>query len=242
MKKRTSGSGKRWLRGVSHGKAGHGKTQFLATWPRPVVFGAAQENGVVTIESMDSSEFYEEGVRPTIYDVETLADIREIPKIAAQEVAKGAQTVVLDSATYLMEIITQEIKTVGKAKWGEVLDEFTKLRLQLYNLPAHVMWSAAMDDDKKILVQGKSSIYLPHASDLLLHHEVVTYTDPSGNPVVEYQVHTNPTRGHFARNRLRLPSPLSVLVDDPEDTSQYIVQNSPTFRALQEALKDRFPI
>lgn len=233
MKKLSYDLDETWHRLLSHGKSGTGKSYFLGTWPRLVVFCAKAEGGAVTFQTMDKNDFYDE-VRPEIYVVETFDDVKSISKIAAKEVAAGALSIGLDSGTFISQIVENNIGGKGQQKWGNVLEFMSELRDELHALPAHVLWTAGTEDSQRILMRGSFSSYLGHSVSFLFYHTVAVLEGRA-----EFQVHTSPTSGYLARTRLRniIPSPLTMIVEDPENPGGFIRQNSPNYKAIEQALQ-----
>jgi hypothetical protein len=219
---------------LSHGKSGTGKTYFVGTWPRVVGFFPKTEGGATTIQMMPREHYYEPGEEPICYTVKSLADVKDIAALAAREVARGAQTVAIDSATFTALILEKEVKLPGLQKWGEILKIMTDLRDALHELDAHVLWTAGTEKEKKVLIPGQTGAYLTHCVTLLFYHEVQIREGEA-----EFVIHTSPKSGHLARTRLgdTIPSPLSMYVQDPNNPESFILQNSPTYRAIEQALE-----
>jgi hypothetical protein len=220
---------------LCHGKSGTGKTRFVGTWPGLVGFFPKAEGGAATIQTMPEEAYYDSR-EPVCWEIESLADAKQIAPQARKEVANGAETVAIDSATFLALILEKEFKSPGLQKWGDVLKFFTDLRDELHALDAHVLWTAGSEDNKKVLIMGKTGLYLSHSVNFLFYHEVVVV---DGN--AEFRIHTNPSSGYLARTRLNdiIPSPLSMFVPDPNNEGSFIQQNSPSYKAIEQALKLR---
>jgi len=223
---------------LSYGATGTGKTEWIATWPNPVIFSAAEEKGHVTIKFMDRAKWYDPkwNVLEHVYPVASVADFNMIVPTAKEEIKKGAKTIGFDSATFLVNMLVNNLSSRGYDLWGEVLAKMSKLRNDTHALGVNVVWTAALDSDAKApAIQGQTSTILPHCCDLVLLH---TAEEDVTNKKTAYRAWTAPRGGYPARHRFgsRLLSPLGRLEPAPDGDGKILVPEV-SYRALEESLR-----
>jgi hypothetical protein len=223
---------------LSYGATGSGKTEFLATWPNPVVFCAASEQGHITIQFMEKDKWYDPkwNLLDHLYPVSSIADFNSIVAVAKDEVKKGAKTIGIDSITFLVNMLVNNVSAKGYDLWGEVLAKTTKLREDLHALGVHVVWTAALDADSKTpAIQGQTAVQLPHCCALVLYH---TAEEDPVKKGTSYRAWTAPRGGFPARHRFgkKLHSPLGRLEPAPDGDGR-ILKPEVSYRVLEEALK-----
>jgi hypothetical protein len=223
---------------LSYGTTGAGKTEFAATWPNPVFFSAAAENGHKTVQYMDPSKWYDPKwpLLEKIYPVKSVDDFKLIVPIAKEEIKKGAKTLVYDSATFLVNMLVNGINQRGFDLWGEVLAKMTALRTESHSLGVHVVWTSAVDlATKNLEIQGQTAVALPHCCDLLLYH--TAEEDPTTKKTL-FRAWTSPKAGFPARHRFgnKILSPLGRLEPAPDGNGRILIPEV-SYRAIETALR-----
>ncbi len=223
---------------LSYGITGSGKTEFLSTWPNPVIFAAAAEGGHITVKYMDRSKWYDPKWNPLehVYSIATLNDFNSIVSAAKDEVNRGAKTIGLDTATFLVDLLVNNVSARGFDLWGEILAKMNKLRTDIYALGANVVWTAALDTNTKApAMQGQTATILPHCCDLVLYH---TAEEEPTTKTTAFRAWTSPKNGYVARHRFgnKLQVCLGRLIPAPDGDGK-ILKPEVSYRALEEALK-----
>ena len=137
---------------LSAGDTRSGKTRFSATWPKPLVLADATEGGWATIESMDSSLFYEPDVVPIVWGIETVADFHKGIEDAKPLIAAGkVKTIVVSSITFLADLqlnwLYQSLNTTDTRKvYGQLGIDLRNWRVKVHGLNCNIVWEALLQE------------------------------------------------------------------------------------------------
>lgn len=172
---------------LTYGKSRSGKTELLATFPRPLILADSTESGWKTIESMDSSKFYEPSWTPKVIGIETLDDFLKIQSDVAGFIQQyGALTLGVDSLTFLGDLVLAEMEKRGmgrtkdgnedpRALYTRYKNLLRAFRIALHNLDVNVVWcclESGIDEKTKQagpLINGQSKDLFPAACDVYLY-------------------------------------------------------------------------
>jgi len=206
----------RWII-MAYGDLRSGKTHFAATWERPLFFSDPTENGFTTIGSMDPSWFYDPKVKPQVWAWDQFSDLPGMIQKALPLVQKGeVKTIVIDSATYLSEMLLAELSTRyndTRKLYADMGNKLRELRLAVHRLPCNVVWLChdqppdEQNPTGRPQIPGKQAKGFAGACDFILYlrSEVVTKGKDSR---VTYEMRTLRYGAFIAGGRYRLPNPL----------------------------------
>lgn len=168
---------------LTYGKSRSGKTELLATFPRPLILADNAESGWKTIESMDEEKFFEPNWVPKVIAIESMDDFMNVqPEIGKLVQQYGAQTIGVDSLTFLGDMLLDQMEKKGMGKTKDGNDDpralYTRyknflraFRLSLHALPVNIVWcclEAGIDEKTKLsgpLMNGQSKDLFPAACD-----------------------------------------------------------------------------
>ena len=195
-----------------YGATRRAKTSLAASFPRPIVLSVGVEGGDRTLQLYPDAEAIRIDTRK---DAEAAMAL-----IQQQHHPRGWQTVVIDSVTFLAEILIGEFsgvkldvksdKTYGKMDqqaWGRLESWLTKWFMPtLHALPMHVVWVAlerqVMDREAGTIVRtepmipGQASQKLPACCDLILYADTMSVIPQGGGaPYQAYCMRTMETPG-----------------------------------------------
>lgn len=224
---------------VLYGDSRSGKTEFAATWPRPLFLADAAEGGWATIHGMPRDKFYEPNRIPEVRAIETMQDmVGQIRELGDRLKKKPGdiQTLVVDSLTFYADLVQDTLRTqmadeIAKNKWllfDKLKNHISHMVIETHKLPVHVIWiclsTVDMDGRGGILLPGQMAKKLPALCNFFFYQNV-HQPDPNKDPL--YEVHTRRCGNFPAGTRFGdlLPDPL------PE----------PTFRSLAECLEIDIP-
>ena len=189
----------------SYGPFRGGKTQFGATFPRPVFLSPRSEKGWETIENMDPALFYEPTVTPEVWEIENRQDAAQAVadlKAAAKAMPGRYLSVMLDSATYYADMYFSALRMGSgptpdtRALYGDLYQHMLWLMIELHGLGLNVGWMALDDPpdaDRAVggpLLVGASGKKLPGACDYVFYHECLPPKEGAKDPRHVYQVRT----------------------------------------------------
>jgi hypothetical protein len=144
-----------------------GKTHLAATWPKPAILGSNREGGLLTVSHMDRQKWYEPGVAPLLFAVESPAEMlahlnNDILPLAAKGTVK---TVVIELSFYSDDLIRNAVAS-GDNTWQKYADlesHIIATDARLKKIPGlRVVYTAlsATEDDKKkpssVLMAGRA--------------------------------------------------------------------------------------
>lgn len=206
---------------LSYGALRTGKTEFLSTFPRPLIIADRTESGWRTVQSLrnrNPNKFYEPRRPPIVWVIESPVELlASYPKIE-QLVAKGeVLTVGLDSVTFYGDTYLGHLKGRKgsfdpRQHYGEWFDHIVYVRQMFHALPVNIVWTAldaAPDKDSPRglpLMPGRQAAQsFPGACDYVFYHR--TQTTTAG---ITYEIHTRAYLSYPAggRDAGALPNPL----------------------------------
>jgi hypothetical protein len=169
-----------------YGPARSGKTMSAASFPKPVFVLPPNEDSVESLRGMDIA-FYQLGERGEKRKlVAELSDVaNEMLSTALRSGpeafwAKYGRTIVVDQLTLLADMMLADIQgdaeKASDAHWGKMRASFIELRDTLYQLPAHIIFTA--NDQIKMTregvivragprIQGEAGTFLPGSANML---------------------------------------------------------------------------
>lgn len=108
-----------------YGRSGAGKTMLTATAPAPLMLSA--ESGLLSLSKANQIRVFKKHVDIPIILIRTLEDLMEAYQFVTEsEHAKDFQTVVLDSATEIAEVVLNHAKANSKdprQAYGDLIDK-----------------------------------------------------------------------------------------------------------------------
>lgn len=182
---------------LDYGHTGSGKTEFAATWPRPVFLGENSESGWTTITSMPEEKFFEPGVVPIVWGIEEPKDMIECltQKLPAAVKAGQCKTVVIDSLTFygdlflafLEEQAKSNPKEQGLAVFGKYLKHIRHLMSTMHQLPVNILWLCLAKEPGEgeqqggIMLTGQSAKIAPARCDYFMYQRA--YRETIDSPI-----------------------------------------------------------
>lgn len=173
-----------------YGASRAGKTEFAATWPRPIFLSDAAEGGWDTIRYMDRAKWFDPNVQPEVHGIEKTADlINELDALERRVKNKPGeiQTVVVDSLTFYADMFFAALERQAEAnptKNGKInkFELYTGLAshlravmLKAHALPINVVWVSLEKEpvqegqDGGIFLAGQTATKAPAACSLWLY-------------------------------------------------------------------------
>lgn len=196
---------------MSYGQTRSGKTRWAGTFPRPLFLSDVTEKGWETLETMDSSCFFEPERPPLVWAIEAPVDVhvaieKAMPLIAAGEV----QTVVLDSLSFYADLylnkVTTDMAKAGKvdlrAAYGALSTHLGDLRIRVEKMGVNVVWLAlerTPEEGERVsvpMLPGKSSAKFSASCSYIMFHKT-SVVDKQRT----YEMHTQPSDLFIAGGR-----------------------------------------
>jgi hypothetical protein len=199
-----------------YGLLGTIKTTWAGTWPSPVFLSAGQEGGDDSLELLPTLW----GVNPPpVYHIDSTRKMRDkVNYIAQAYKAYGWKTVVIDSASFYLDIYIREVvlayQRAGKdpqmqtRDWGFLENHICKEIAQtLHNTELNVIWialakekfsKASKDGDRFVegivpLMSGAAATKLPAMCKLVIFADKQMMPGKDGNMVSAPIYRTSPT-------------------------------------------------
>lgn len=209
-----------------HGDTRSGKTEFAATFPRPLVFADVVESGYRTIRSMDRTKWFEPGVAPIIKGIQTPNDIAAfLPELDNMIASNTVMTVVFDALSFYTDFFLQKLiesmaKPDMRQAYGSLGIHLRKLRSDLHSRGVNVVWNTLckhpdQDDPKgRPMVPGQQGDKFSAGVDFLMHSRIEQKREGGKIVSTEHQLRTQQYGAYICGNRLgaladRLPDPFS---------------------------------
>lgn len=199
---------------LNYGDTRTGKTEFGATWPRPMILADVAERGYTTIKTMDREKWFEPNVEPMIKGIENMNDLANILPIIQALIASGRiMTVVFDAFTFYTDfflngIIATQSKPDNRAAYGTLGLHLRKVRTDLHSLKTNVVWNclARHPDTDNLkggpMIPGQQADKFAAGVDFLVHSRIEQIKD--GGKIVgeEFQLRTRQYNSYICGNRL----------------------------------------
>lgn len=197
---------------VVYGDTRTGKTEFGATFPRPIIIGDSVEGGYKTIKNMDRSKWFEEDVKPEIRVVENMNDLAMLlPQVRQMIAAHRVYTIVFDAWSFYADFFLTKIKAAkpdidNRQAYGALGDHLNKMRVDYHALGVNVVWACLAkhpdEDDKKgrPLIPGKSADKFAAGVDFLLYSRI-NQLKKDGKQIDEYEIRTKQYGPYIVGNR-----------------------------------------
>jgi hypothetical protein len=239
-----------------YGDTRSGKTQFGATFPRPLILADVTEGGYHTIAEMDPALWFEPDVEPIVWGIENMNDMSIARDRAAPLIANGTiMSIVVDAFSfytdfYLNFIIGMQTKPDNRSAYGDLGKHLRDLRVQWHRLGASVAWNCLAkhpdsDDPKgRPLIPGQQADKFSAGVDFLFYLRLEQIKQ-NGKVVQEnFNVHTRQYGQYIAGNRLgqradQLPDPF---MGTYADLLQYIGYDLAAVRAAMPKRPKYTPI
>lgn len=230
---------------MAYGDSGSGKTRFIGTCPRPVIFADATEGGWTTIQTMSPEDYWEPHVTPRVIPIEKPSDlvlgIKKIDEEARMHPGT-IRTIGVDSLTFLGDLYLAFLEREFQAKlkdsgkgfdprqiYGRLQVSLREVMIRVHSIPkVHVVWTALAKPpdepgrDGGILLAGQTRGKAPAACSLWMYLR----NEMDGDDVKFYGHSSRcgvfPARGRFAE---MLPS----------------IMSPPTFEEIDRALGLKTP-
>lgn len=204
---------------VIYGNTRTGKTEFGATFPRPLIIADVTEGGYSTISNMDRSKWFEPDVDPVIKGVENMADVANlIPWLRGEIARKRIMSVVFDAFSFYVDFwlakMTKSWQDAGKEIdnrriYGNLGVHLREIRTTLHSLGVNMVWLCLAkhpdtdDPSGKPMISGQQSDKFSAGVDFLFHSRIerVQGEEP-GKLVDQYELRTRQFGKYIAGNRL----------------------------------------
>ncbi len=124
-----------------------GKSEFGATFPRPLIIADVAERGYETIQTMDRAKWWEPDVDPIIKGIDNIGDLAQIVAFAQPLIQSGRiLSVVFDAFTfyadfYLAKLIEMNPGMDNRQVYGKLATHLQWVRNLLHQLPVNIVWS-----------------------------------------------------------------------------------------------------
>lgn len=211
-----------FVRGLSYGRTGTGKTRFGGTFPKPLFLAADTEGGIVTLRKR--------GV--DFIDISGGNDMLEALDELGDEADRGTlqwESVIIDSITiyceqYIDTLVSKrraessnKQASMRKVDWGVLDAHLRAVTVAAHILPVNVWWMALEDEQKDEdtgkpikgypMLYGKRSAKMLASMDIVLYHEFIRR---GANQPNEYRCHPKPYKHYDAKDRFDvLPDPMA---------------------------------
>lgn len=149
---------------LTYGDTRTGKSEFGATFPRPLIIADSRERGYETVMKMDRSKWWEPDLIPIIKSADSMSDIAEIINFAKPLIASGRiLTIDFDAFTFycdfaLSQLMTQMAGADNRQIYGKLGTHLQYVRNEMHNLPVNVVWNclaaAPEKDDNGTMKMG----------------------------------------------------------------------------------------
>lgn len=208
---------------LAFGDTRTGKTTFAGTFPRPLFFSDATEQGWESLKGMDE-QLFEPGIKPIVWGIEAMNDMAIcIEKAKPLIASKRILTIVVDSISfytdlYLNHLFAMQTKPDTRAAYGSLGTHLRDLRVRLHGLGVNVVWLALAKHPEQDDPRGRPLIPGQQADKFCAGTNFVFYTRTEqrkeGGKVVSktYEIRTSEFGSYIAGNRLggrsiELPDP-----------------------------------
>lgn len=193
-----------WTAWFLYGDSGSGKTEALATFPKPLVILPKNEGSILTLRGRDV-DYTEVGTRAEMLAVLTMLETRYNQMLSLPPSATKAdldkyfpwQTIGVESLSHYCELLVEDISQRGHlkmdySKWGELTGHIRTIHSRLRNLDVHIVYTSLAKQDEngrgQPMMVGKSSAVTPSACDYLGYCE---QTGGSARAPATFRVHFN---------------------------------------------------
>lgn len=204
IKLTTTNQSSKFVKMLTYGDAGVGKTVLASTAPNPIIISA--ESGLLSLAHLDIP----------VIEVKTLDDVSEAYQFITESAdAKQFETICLDSITEVAEVMLSTYKKVDKdprKSYGALADHMSTLIRSFRDLEnKHVYFSAKqtrLEDDftgvstfrpampGKTLTNG-----VPFFFDLVMAMRIGEETDDDGKVTKYRYLQTQPDMQYIAKDR-----------------------------------------
>lgn len=197
-----------------YGASGTGKTHYAASFPRPLFLADATERGWRTINTMNPEVWYEPGVAPAVWGIESAQDMIEaVTRLENELKAQPGKylTLVVDSVTFYADLyFNDKWRQAGGAQnpkidmrdlYGKLKQHLYNLRISLQKLPINVVW-LALEKQPEVGDAGGPAIPGAAAGTILAGADHVLYARKSRSKEGDvYELHTGGYGPFIARQR-----------------------------------------
>lgn len=207
-----------------YGDTRTGKTEFAATFPRPLIIADATEGGFSTIGNMDRSKWFEPERKPIIKAIDMMNDLATLsPWVDEQIKAGNVRSIIFDAFSFYCDFFLAQLVRVNptmdtRQLYGKLGTHLREIRTNYTLKGVNVAWLTLAkhpetDDPKgRPMLPGMNADKFAAAVDFLFHTDK-SQERKDGKIVAEhFNVHTRPHGSYIAGNRLgvnadSLPNP-----------------------------------
>lgn len=203
-----------------------GKTEFGASFPRPLIIADTIEGGWKTVSTMDRSKWFEPEREPIVKGIENLNDLTALMPVMDQLISQGLVcSVIFDAFSFYVDFFLRGVlnamaKPDNRQAYGILGNHLVNVRSDLHSRPVNVVWNALCkhpdEDDPKgrPMIPGKQGDKFSAGVDFLFHSRVEQKKEGGKIVRTEYQLRTQQFNAYIAGNRLGasadlLPDPFS---------------------------------
>lgn len=215
---------------LNYGDTRTGKTEFAATWPRPLIIADAAERGYETIRRMDREKWFEPDHKPLIWAVDNQADLTNMLLKADPLIANGQiWTLVFDAFSfycdfYLNAIVLAQTKLDMRRAYGDLGMHLRNARVQVHNRGTNVLWNCLSKHPEKDdetgrvqpggpLIPGQQGDKFAAGVDLLVHSRLEPIKEGATLVGDRHEIRTRAYKGGYpAGNRLGM---MADMLPDP---------------------------
>jgi hypothetical protein len=130
-----------------YGETRSGKSEFGATFPRPLIIVDVGERGYETIQKMDRSKWWEPNVMPIMKGIDNMGDIANIVTFAQPLIATGRiLSIVFDAFSFYADFYLAKLNELmpnadNRQIYGKLGTHLQYVRNALHQLPVNVVWN-----------------------------------------------------------------------------------------------------
>lgn len=217
---------------LAYGASRSGKTTWAASFPRPLFLSDVTEGGWDSIANMADDQFFEPGVKPIVFGIETMGDMvtardRALPLILSGRV----QTIVVDSLSFycdlaLNNIVNMQAKHDQREAYGKLGAHLQDLRIKTHtlgdpkaqSLTTNVVWLCLDKTDESgstnfPMIPGQQAAKFMAGVHFIFHSRMAQEKRGTEFLPPVFEMRTKKGPGYIAGNRLgsradQLPDPL----------------------------------
>lgn len=208
------------------GASRSGKTHFAARFPRPLFLSDATESGWTTIQHMEDDQFYEPGVLPQVWSIESPKEMMEAIMEAEAQLRKDPSsigTLVIDSITFYAEAYFAQLEGEHSGKrydprqlYSNLASHLRWLMIRIHQLPVNVLWLTLAKEGSEgdslggVSIPGQTAVKAPARCDIWCFLEQL-YKGPKQPQI--FRMHTQNYAGFKAGHRFG--SMLPAVIENP---------------------------
>lgn len=207
-----------------YGDTRSGKTTFLASFPRVLIFADATEKGWESLIELPDEQLFEPGVKPMVWAIESMSDFSQALAKAKPLIASGrVKTLGIDSITfyadmYLAGLIFAQTKKDNRSAYGDLGTHLRHIRVETHGQGCNSVWLALAkhpDEDNPTggpMIPGQQAAKLAASTDYIFYARAERTRVGNKDGPTTFELRTKRFGPYVAGNRLggraELPDPM----------------------------------